>query len=432
VAAHAAGEEPVAYVSMRVLVLNPGSSSLKSSVIDTGAAAGAGTANLGPAAGTPNAVAGTAAATNASAPNAAAPTPAPALEPLAAIGVDWGVDATEGTDPADDIRRLLARYEEAGIATASLGAVGYRVVHGGERFRAPTLVTPQVIAEVDALRALAPLHNGIAVATMRAGLAAIPQLPHVAVFDTAFHATLPEDAYRYAVPDRWFEEWGVRRYGFHGMSVEWCSERAAQLLRRPESDIRLVVAHLGSGCSVTAVDGGRSVATSMGLTPLEGLMMGTRSGSIDPGIMLYLRRNGWLTEDELAEQLDHDSGLVGVSGRTSDVRELLELESNGDERAALALRMFVRRAAECIAAAATSLPKLDAIVFTGGIGENAASLRARMVERLASIGLVPIAADNPREDAVLSSPGAAPAVLRILAREDVVVARAAARTIAAG
>jgi acetate kinase len=388
---------------MRVLVLNPGSSSLKSSVMDTAAGAG------------------TAAATRKAA--------TPSFEPLAAIGVDWGVDATDVTDPADDIRRLLARYEEAGIATASLGAVGYRVVHGGERFRAPTLVTPQVIAEVDALRTLAPLHNGIAVATMRAGLAAIPQLPHVAVFDTAFHATLPEDAYRYAVPDRWFEEWGVRRYGFHGMSVEWSSERAAQLLGRPESDVRLVVAHLGSGCSVTAVDGGRSVATSMGLTPLEGLMMGTRSGSIDPGILFYLRRNDRLTEDELAEQLDHDSGLVGVSGRTSDVRELLELESNGDQRAGLALRMFVRRAAECIASAATSLPKLDAIAFTGGIGENAAGLRAQMVERLASIGLAPIGAGDVREDAVLSLPGAAPAVLRIQAREDVVVARAAARLV---
>jgi acetate kinase len=399
---------------MRVLVLNPGSSSLKSSVIDTGAAATAGA----PTSGGP-----------AAAPGAA---PAPAPEPLAAIAVDWGVDATTGTDPADDIRRLLARYEAAGVATASLGAVGYRVVHGGERFRAPTLVTPQVVAEVDALRALAPLHNGIAVATMRAGLAAIPQLPHVAVFDTAFHATLPEDAYRYAVPDRWFEEWGVRRYGFHGMSVEWSSERAAQLLHRPEVEVGLIVAHLGSGCSVTAVHGGRSVATSMGLTPLEGLMMGTRSGSLDPGILFYLRRNGWLSEDELADQLDHDSGLVGVSGRTSDVRELLALETEGDVRAALALAIFVRRAAECVAAAATSLPKLDAIAFTGGIGENAASLRARIVGRLASVGLAPIPAEAVREDAVLSAPGVTPAVLRIEAREDVVVARAAARLVAQG
>jgi acetate kinase len=238
---------------MRVLVLNPGSSSLKSSVVEAEAVRAA-----------------------ASAPLAASP-------PLAQVDVDWGVDATTGTDPADDIRALLKRYEAAGVPTASLGAVGYRVVHGGERFREPTLVTLEVVAEVDALRALAPLHNGIAVATMRAGLAAIPQLPHVAVFDTAFHATLPEDAYRYPVPEEWYSGWGVRRYGLHGISVAWSAERAATLLDRPAAELRLVVAHLGSGCSVTAVDGGRSVATSMGLTPLEGLMMGTRAGSIDPG-----------------------------------------------------------------------------------------------------------------------------------------------------
>jgi acetate kinase len=398
---------------MRVLVLNPGSSSLKSSVIDTDAES----APAGPAV----------AAVATVAPVAPAPP-----EPLARIDLDWGVDATAGGDPADDIRALVGRYEMAGIPAATLGAVGYRVVHGGERFRAPTLVTPDVIAAVEALRTLAPLHNGIAVMTMKAGMAAIPQLPHVAVFDTAFHATLPEDAYRYAVPERWYRDWGVRRYGFHGTSVAWSAQRAAQLLGRPSADLRLVVAHLGSGCSVTAVDGGRSVATSMGLTPLEGLMMGTRSGSIDPGIVFYLRRNGWLGDDEMAEQLDHDSGLAGVSGRTSDVRELLALEASGDGPATLALAIFVRRAAECIAAAATSLPGLDAIVFTGGIGENAAGIRARIVARLASVGVAPIADRAIREDGAISPSGAVPAVLRIEAREDLVVAREAARLVASG
>jgi acetate kinase len=390
---------------MRVLVLNPGSSSLKSSVIETAAI---------PAPGAAGPVAGGSAAT--------AESPAP----LGQNDVDWGVDATTGTDPADDIRALLARYEAIGIPTATLGAVGYRVVHGGERFREPTLVTPEVIAGVDELRDLAPLHNGIAVATMRAGLSAIPQLPHVAVFDTAFHATLPEDAYRYPVPNRWYSEWGVRRYGFHGISVAWSAERAATLLGGPASDLRLVVAHLGSGCSVTAVDGGRSIATSMGLTPLEGLMMGTRAGSIDPGILFYLLRTGRLDADELAEQMDHESGLAGVSGRTSDVRELLVLEAGGNEAATLALRIFVRRAAECIASAATSLPNLDAIVFTGGIGENAAGVRARIVARLGSLGVAPIAPDAVTEDGVLSAPGATPTILRIEAREDLVVAREAA------
>ena len=393
---------------MRVLVLNPGSSSLKSSVIESSTIPTVGADGIVP------------------------PTPATALAPLGKQDVDWGVDATAESDPADDIRALVRRYEETGIAAASMGAVGYRVVHGGERFREPVLVTPEVIAEVDALRSLAPLHNGIAVATMKAGLAAIPQLPHVAVFDTAFHATLPEDAYRYAVPERWYRDWGVRRYGFHGMSVAWSAERAATLLARPAGELRLVVAHLGSGCSVTAVDGGRSVATSMGLTPLEGLMMGTRSGSLDPGILFYLLRNGWLDQDELADQLDHDSGLLGVSGRTSDVRELLQLETAGDGAATLALQIFVRRAAECIAAALTSLPRLDGIVFTGGIGENAAGLRARIVARLAPIGVTPISEKPAAQDAVISAPGSSPAVLRIEAREDLIVAREAVRTVEAG
>ncbi len=365
---------------------------------------------------------------------------AASLAPLEQLDVDWGVDATAGGDPADDIRALLARYEAAGVSTASLAGVGYRVVHGGTAFRQPVRVTPEVIEQIMALTDLAPLHNGLAAATMTAGLAAIPRLPHVAVFDTAFHATLPEAAYRYPVPERWYRDWGVRRYGFHGISVAWSAERAASLLARPVGELCTIVAHLGSGCSVTAVDGGRSVATSMGLTPLEGLMMGTRAGSIDPGIIFYLLRTGRLDAESLAKELDHGSGLAGVSGRTSDVRELLRLEAHGDPPATLALSVFVRRAAECIASAATSLPVVDAIVFTGGIGENAAALRTRIVARLASIGVPPIADEAVSEDAVLapSSPdgggieGRAPAILRIEAREDLIVARETERVVRAG
>jgi acetate kinase len=172
-----------------------------------------------------------------------------------------------------------------------------------------------VIEQVAELRDLPPLHNGMAAATMTAGLATIPQLSHVVVFDTAFHATLPEEAFHYPVPEQWYRDWGVRRYGFHGISVAWSTERAAAFLGRSVGELRTVVAHLGSGCSVTAVDGGRSVSTSMGLTPLEGLMMGTRAGSIDPGALFYLLRTGRLSPDELAEQMDHESGLLGVSGR---------------------------------------------------------------------------------------------------------------------
>ena len=400
---------------MRVLVLNPGSSSLKSSVVESSD--------------------GLAARPDPADPMAsvhARPTVKAAPPPIAQADIDWGVDATADSDPADDFRRLLGRIEAEGAAADSLGAVGYRVVHGGSRFRQAVLVTPKVIEEIDELRSLAPLHNGVAVATMKAGLAALPRLPHVAVFDTAFHATLPEDAYRYAVPERWYRDWGVRRYGFHGMSVEWSVERTAQLLASPVATLRLVVAHLGSGCSVTATDGGQSAATSMGMTPLEGLMMGTRSGSIDPGIFFYLLRNHRLDGDELEDQLDHHSGLLGVSGLTSDIRELLAKEASGDERAALALQMFVRRAAECIAAAATSLPVLDGIVFTGGIGEHAAGIRSRIVARLTSIGVEPIADLPTLSDTVISSRGSSPAVLRIEAREDLVVAGAVAQLVVVG
>ena len=402
---------------MRVLVLNPGSSSLKSSVIETATIPAAGADGIVPA------------------------VPSEALAPLAELDVDWGVDATSGHDPANDIRGLMAKYEAAGISLDSLAAVGYRVVHGGATFREPVRVTPQVIEQVTELRDLAPLHNSVDAATMTAGLAAIPHLPHVAVFDTAFHATLPEDAYRYPVPEQWYREWGVRRYGFHGMSVAWSAERAAALLARPVGELRTVVAHLGSGCSVTAVDGGRSVATSMGLTPLEGLMMGTRAGSIDPGTMFYLLRTGRLNADRLEDQMEHQSGLLCVSGRTSDVRELVRMEAAGDELATLALQIFVRRAAECIAAAATSLPTVDAIVFTGGIGENAPGLRARIVARLGSIGVAEIPEQAVVEDSVLSAEtapaaragatGSSPAVLRIEAREDLIVAREAARVVGA-
>jgi acetate kinase len=389
---------------MRVLVLNPGSSSLKSSVIETASIPAVGPGGMVPAA------------------------TAESLAPLAHFDVDWGVDATaDRGDPADDIRSLVAQYEAAGISLGSLGAVGYRVVQGGSTFRDPVLVTSRVIVQVAELRDLAPLHNGMAAAAMTAGLATIPQLPHVVVFDTAFHATLPEEAFRYPVPEQWYRDWGVRRYGFHGISVAWSTERAAALLGRPVGELRTVVAHLGSGCSVTAVDGGRSVSTSMGLTPLEGLMMGTRAGSIDPGALFYLLRTGRLSPDELAEQMDHESGLLGVSGRTSDVRELVRLEAAGDGRATLALTMFARRAAECIAASVTALPALDAIVFTGGIGENAAGLRARIVAQLRSIGVSPISDEAATQDAILSRPGSSPAVLQIVAREDLVVARAAAR-----
>jgi acetate kinase len=365
---------------LRVLVLNPGSSSLKASVLDP-----------------------------------------PNRNPVAEVAVDWGADATRRTDRRAAIADTLRRLEAAGPPASSIEAVGYRVVHGGTTFTSATEIDDGVVDAIEALADLAPLHNEVAADTIRAARELLPGVRHVAAFDTAFHASLSPAAYRYPVPESWFREWGIRRFGFHGLSVEWSVRRAAEMLDRPAGELRLVVAHLGSGCSVTAVDGGRSVATSMGMTPLEGLMMGTRAGSIDPGVILGLLRSERLTIDEMADALDHESGLLGVSGRSSDVRELEKAEAAGDEASALALELFVARAAAGIAAAATSLAALDGIVFTGGIGEHASTIRKRIVDRLGAWKIGPIDA-SAEDDRVLTAGDKAPAVLRIAAREDVVIA----------
>lgn len=362
---------------MRVLVLNAGSVTLKGTVLDV-----------------------------------------PGREPVFDQTIDWGDDRAAGIAP------MLDGLADEGVALDSIEAVGHRVVHGGERFTAPVAVDDRVVDDLEALEELAPLHNPPATETMRAALEALPDPIHVAAFDTAFHATLPEAGRRYPVPDQWVADWGIRRYGFHGLSVAWSLGRAAELLRQSPDALRLIVAHLGGGSSVTAVDGGRSVDTSMGLTPLEGLMMATRSGSIDPGAILRVLRAGHPL-DAVADDLERRSGLLGVSGRSSDMRELLRAEGEGDQRASLAVDLFVRRAAAGIAAAATSLPALDALVFTGGIGEHATGVRARIVERLAIMGpSMRVTGPEPEGDGVIA-PGP-PAVLRIHAREDVVIANAAA------
>lgn len=361
---------------MRVLVLNAGSSSLKASVVDAGETLLRTTGGLG--------------------------------EVFEALGGE-------------------------GLPVASIEAVGHRVVHGGEQFQEPALLDDAARASLGALGELAPLHNDVALETIRAARRALPGVPHVACFDTAFHSTLPESAARYPVPETWWTEWGIRRFGFHGLSVAWAVERAGELLGRPSAELEILVAHLGSGCSVTAVSQGRSIATSMGFTPLEGLMMGTRSGSVDPGVLLHLLRTGRMSVEALDDALHHDAGLLGVSGRSADVRELEAAADGGDERARLALDMFVDRAAAGIAAAAVALRRLDGVVFTGGIGENAGRIRAAIADRLSVLGIQPISPNDTGEDRVLPlAPGAGrdgpsgPAVLRIEAREDLVIAREAA------
>jgi acetate kinase len=248
-------------------------------------------------------------------------------------------------------------------------AVGHRVVHGGSRFVAPVVVGDEVKTSIRELTPLAPLHNAPALDAIEEAQQALPDVPHVAVFDTAFHRTMPEEATRYAVPEQWFD-WGIRRYGFHGLSVEWA---ASQVQVR-----RLVVCHLGGGSSVTAVLDGRSVETTMGFSPLEGVPMTTRSGSIDPGVLLYLMREHALSADELDHALEHESGLAALSGTSGDVRELAD---DG-----LALAVYVHRVAAAVAASAAALGGLDAIAFTGGIGENSDVVRERVCERLRFLG----------------------------------------------
>ena len=375
---------------MRVLVLNAGSSSLKASIVDGD-------------------------------------------ETLLRTSVSRGNDATRASDRRTALLAVLENLEGAHIPAGSIEAVGHRVVHGGGVFEAPVVVDDSSLASLAELGDLAPLHNGVAVETIQAAREALPRVSHVACFDTAFHATLPEAAARYAVPESWHTDWGIRRFGFHGLSVSWAVERTGEILGRTPSELDVVVAHLGSGCSVTAVRRGRSIGTSMGFTPLEGLMMGTRAGSIDPGILVHLLRSGRISVEALAETLEHRSGLLGVSGRSADIRELEAAAAAGDDRARLALEMFVDRAAAGIGAAIVALSRLDALVFTGGIGENAGRVRAAIVERLGVIGVRPITPEETGSDRILASdPRAAagkaaePAVLRVEAREDLVIARAVA------
>jgi acetate kinase len=365
---------------LTTLVLNAGSSTLKASLIEPGADA-----------------------------------------PRATVTETWAVTGEGRQDVEASFERAIDRV---GVETAAVGGVGHRVVHGGDSFRAPVVLDDRTVAALDKLGPLAPLHNPIAVATIRVALSRLHDVRHVACFDTAFHASLPETAWRYPVPDSWLD-WGIRRYGFHGLSVEWSVGRAAALLESPVSRLRLVVAHLGAGCSVTAVDRGHSVWTSMGLTPLEGPMMATRAGSIDPGALVRLLRDGRVTLDDLDETLERGSGLLAVGG-SGDMRELLEREAAGDDRASLAIAMFVDRAAAAIASAMTRLSTLDGLVVTGGIGENAATIRARICRRLRSTGIPAIPSREVRLDGILSH-GDWPAVLRIAAREDVVIARAVER-----
>ena len=306
-------------------------------------------------------------------------------------------------------------------------AVGHRVVHGGLEFTSPLLLESDVESRLGRLAELAPLHNPPAITAILSVQSLWPDLPQVACFDTAFHTTMPPEASTYALPDAW-RDLGLRRFGFHGLSHAWASRRALELLGSPPGSLRLVTAHLGSGASLAAVSNGRSLDTTMGFTPLEGLVMATRAGSVDPGVVLWLLRHGQATVDELEDTLERRSGLLGLSGVSADLRDVLAAADRGEQGAALAFGVYVHRLRAGVAAMAAAMGGIDGLVFTGGAGEGSARLRR---DACRGLGFLGVGLDDdrneghghPLSDRVVSRPGERPAVLVVHAREDLEIAR---------
>ena len=288
----------------------------------------------------------------------------------------------------DSIFAILLDTEKGILQNLNdIAAVGHRVVHGGSRFAESALITPEVETAINQCVPLAPLHNPYNLGGIRACRQALSNAAHVAVFDTAFHQTMPDYAYMYALPRSLHERYDIRRYGFHGTSHQYVATRAAKILGRSLTSLKLITCHLGNGCSITAIDQGKSVDTSMGFTPLEGLMMGTRCGDIDPAIIFHLMEEGQMSADTISQMLNRESGLLGISGIASDVRDLFKAISDGNSQAALALQMFSYRVKQYIGKYAAVLGGLDALIFTAGIGENAPSIRATICENLDFLGV---------------------------------------------
>ena len=298
------------------------------------------------------------------------------------------IGAESVSEAAQEVLTELLRPARAGQQAVTIDAVGHRIVHGGARFYEPTRIDAAVLKEIHALTELAPLHNPSGLAGIEAAQQALPDVPNVAVFDTAFHHRLPEVAARYALPSALSERLQLRRYGFHGISYRYVSERLA-LIRHDGSqqESRVVICHLGNGASVCAVRDGQSVDTSMGFTPLEGLIMGNRSGDVDPGLLLHLLHGAHMTPDQLNDLLNHQSGLLGLSGKSSDVRDLEQAASAGDPASLFALECFAYRVRKYIGAYAAVLGGIDTLVFTGGIGEHSAPMRARICHDLGFLDL---------------------------------------------
>ncbi len=337
-----------------------------------------------------------------------------------------GEDGSDVVDHHAAVAQVSIELGRAGIdlATAGVRAVGHRVVHGGPDFSDPVVIDDRVIARIEALSPLAPLHNPGAVAGIRAARAQL-QVPHVAVFDTAFFATLPRAAATYALPRDLAERHRIRRYGMHGTSHRYVSRAVPELVGRSPAELNQVVLHLGNGCSASAVRGGRAIDTSMGLTPLQGLVMGTRSGDVDPGLHSYLHREAGLTIGEVDALLNQQSGLKGLSG-VNDFRQLQQRRSEGDEHAALAFDVYVHRLRHYLGAYLVQLGRLDVLTFTAGVGENNPALRAAVVEGLQGLGLAvdPARNEAPSREARIISPDGSPVAVAVVpTNEELEIAR---------
>ena len=303
-------------------------------------------------------------------------------------------------------------------------AIGHRIVHGGTEFVEPVRIDERVVRRLEALTDLAPLHQPKSLLALEAVTAVVPEMPAVASFDTAFHARMPAAASTYALPPEWRKRWSLRRFGFHGLSHAYASARAAELAGEPVDDLRIVTCHLGAGASLAAVAAGISVDTTMGFTPLEGLVMATRSGSVDPGLVLWLEDHVGMPPQELASTLEHRSGLLGLAG-TADMRAVLDAAAAGNEEATLAVDVYLHRLRAGIAAMAAAMNGLDVLVFTGGVGERSAPVRARAAAGLSFLGVALDLAANaqPELDADIGARGAAVRTFVVAAREDLQIAR---------
>ena len=339
------------------------------------------------------------------------------LDATDAVVASADLPAPRGSADAGTIAQAIAGFGE-------IAAVGHRIVHGGTRYSGPVRLDDDVEADLRALTDLAPLHQPKSLAALAAVDAVLPDVPAVACFDTAFHADMPAAATTYAIPREWRTRWALRKYGFHGLSHAYASRRAAEMVGRPVEASRIVTCHLGAGASLAAIRGGRSVDTTMGFTPLDGLVMATRSGSIDPGLVLWLEEHVRMPPAELASTLEHRSGLLGLTGM-ADMRAILAAEAAGDEAAILGIGVYLHRLRASIAAMVAALGGLDVLVFTGGVGENAPAIRERTAADLDYLGVAVDAEANATAhgDTEIGAAGAPVRTLVIAAREDLEIVR---------